>query len=184
MQSLANHFLIAMPSLADPNFRHSVTLICAHDEQGCMGIVVNQPLDMSLAELFKAAHMDSSKLVRPAQTVWLGGPVRTEQAFVLHRPGSKWDGSLSIGSELQLTTSRDLLDALADGMDLPDCFIALGYAGWDSGQLEAEMADNAWVFADSDPELIFRTPVEQRWARAAHLAGIDLERMSTETGHA
>ncbi len=184
MQSLTNHFLIAMPSLQDPNFHQSVTLICAHDEQGCMGIVVNQPVDMSLAELFSGVNMEADKLVHPDQAIWLGGPVRTEQAFVLHRPCGEWENSLSISEDLQLTTSRDLLDALADGLDVPDCLIALGYAGWDSGQLEREMADNAWVYAAADPELVFRTPVEQRWSAAARLAGIDLSRMSTETGHA
>ena len=184
MQSLTNHFLIAMPSLSDPNFHQSVTLICAHDEQGCMGIVINQPLDMSLAELFSGVDMSAKKLTQPGQAIWLGGPVRTEQAFVLHRPCGDWENSLTVSDELQLTTSRDLLDALADGLDVPDCLVALGYAGWDSGQLEAEMADNAWVFAEANPDLIFNSPVEQRWARAARLAGIDLNRMSTETGHA
>jgi putative transcriptional regulator len=149
-----------------------------------MGIVVNQPLDMSLAELFSGADMTTEKLAQPGQTIWLGGPVRTEQAFVLHRPCGVWENSLTVSDELQLTTSRDLLDALADGLDVPDCLVALGYAGWDSGQLEAEMADNAWVFAEADPDLIFNSPVEQRWAMAARLAGIDLNRMSTETGHA
>ena len=149
-----------------------------------MGIVINQPLDMSLAELFSSVGMPTDKLKQPHQAIWLGGPVRTEQAFVLHRPCGDWEYSLSVSSELQLTSSRDLLDALGDGLDVPDCLVVLGYAGWDSGQLEIEMADNAWVFAEADPDLIFSLPVEQRWSRAAKLAGIDLSRMSTETGHA
>jgi putative transcriptional regulator len=184
MQSLTNHFLIAMPELHDENFERSVTLIVQHDEQGAMGLVVNQPLDLQLVDLLKDAQIDSHFLQRKDQLVWCGGPVRMEQGFVLHDKPGLWQHTLEVSDQLYVTTSRDLLEALASGLELENYLVMLGYAGWGAGQLEQEMAQNSWVFAEASSEVIFDTPVSQRWSRAAALAGIDLSRMSNYSGKA
>lgn len=184
MQSLSNHFLIAMPDLRDENFERSVTLIVQHDEQGAMGLVINQPLDLQLIDLLDDAQIDSHFLQRRQQSVWSGGPVRMEQGFVLHDKPGVWQHTLKVSDELFVTTSRDLLEALASGLELENYLVLLGYAGWGAGQLEQEMAQNSWVYARASNEVIFNTPVNQRWERAAALAGIDLSRMSSYSGKA
>lgn len=184
MQSLANQFLIAMPTLHDPNFEQGVTLICHHDVDGAMGIVVNKPLNLHLRQLLDEAGIDSHAMRIADTSAWFGGPVRVQQGFVLHEPCGDWAGTLPVSAALQLTTSRDILEAIGSGEVAPRCLVALGYAGWGAGQLEQEMADNAWVYAPASNEVLFATPAEERWQRAAQLAGIDLDRLTGLSGHA
>jgi len=184
VKSLANHFLIAMPGLNDENFGHSVTLICHHDDEGAMGVVINQPLDVSVAELFNNAGLATSKLLYPGHPVWFGGPVRQEHLFVLHDSSNMWDNTLQINHNLCLTTSVDFLDALAGGREPGQYLLALGCAGWAPEQLEYEMSENSWVFATADNEVIFNTPAGDRWEAAARLADIDLTKMSYYSGKA
>ena len=184
VKSLANHFLIAMPSLEDENFGHSVTLICHHDDEGAMGVVINQPLDVSVAELFSNASLATGQLLHPAHPVWFGGPVRQEHLFVLHDKEHKWDNTLQVSDDLYLTTSADFLEALTDGQELGQYLLALGCAGWAPGQLEHEMSENSWVYATADNQLIFNTPTSERWESAARLADIDLTKMSYYSGKA
>ncbi len=180
--NLTNHFLIAMPMLEDPNFFHTLTYICSHDEQGAMGIVINRPMEVELSDVL--AHMDitASDFSAGILPIYQGGPVQPERGFVIHTPVGHWDAMMQTGS-LGITTSRDILVALANGEGPEKTLIALGYAGWGSGQLEREMADNTWLSTLADEHILFDTPAEQRWQAAASKLGVDLNLLSTQAGH-
>ncbi len=181
--SLRNHFLIAMPGMHDSSFAHSVTYICEHSTQGAMGIVINNPMGLSLGDIFGQMQLPiNPKLAE--QPVVAGGPVQTERGFVLHPAGSEWQSSLQVSPELSLTASRDIIEALAEGRGPDKFLIALGYAGWGEGQLEAEIAANAWLTLPADQQIIFNTPFEQRWTTAALPLGIDVNLISSVAGHA
>lgn len=181
---LNNHFLIAMPALADPNFFHSVTYICEHNEQGAMGIVINQPLDISLSDVLAHMQMSNENEVIGTAPVYLGGPVQTDRGFVLHEPAGEWDSMLEVTETIAVTTSRDILQALNDGKGPDRSLVALGYAGWGEGQLEHELVENAWLTCPADSAIIFDTPIENRWTAAAASLGIDLNTISDTFGHA
>ena len=181
---LTNHLLIAMPQLADPNFAQTVALICEHTDKGALGIVLNKPLPMKLSDVLSQMKLEPSSERIGEQPVLRGGPVHTDRGFVLHRPGGQWDHTHKVSEHIQVTTSRDVLAAMARGEGPSDAFIALGYAGWESGQLEREMKDNAWASVPVDARLVFELPFEQRWAGAWRLLGIDVDRLSPEAGHA
>ena len=181
--SLANHFLIAMPALDDPNFQRSVTLICQHDEQGAMGIVINRTADYSLGELLSQLDIeDHAELA--AVPVLAGGPVQPDRGFVLHDDPREWNSTLRFGTGLAVTTSRDILDAMARGEGPANVLVALGYAGWTAGQLEAELAQNSWLTAPAEQAIVFRTPLAERWRAAARAMGVDLSRLADYAGHA
>lgn len=181
---LTNHFLIAMPQLDDPNFLHSVTYICQHDAEGAMGIMVNRPLEMQLQEIFDHLDIANSDLALGRQPVYSGGPVQTDHGFVLHTPSKNWQGTLFISDEIALTASSDILGDIASHTGPDHTLVALGYAGWGPGQLEEEMAQNAWLSVPADASIIFDLPYEQRWHAAAALLGIDLKLISEYAGHA
>ena len=181
---LTNQFLIAMPRMDDPNFAQTVTLVCEHSERGALGIVVNRTLPMTLGDVFEQLGLESSKSRVNDQAVLRGGPVQTERGFVLHSPSGKWESTLPFSERMHLTTSRDILDALAAGEGPDSAVIALGYAGWEAGQLDEEMARNAWLTVDADERLIFETPVDDRWQAAARLLGVNLLSLSSDAGHA
>ena len=181
---LTNQFLIAMPSLADPNFHRTVTLMCAHSEDGAMGIVINRPLDIKLTSVLD--HMSIEATSRDAEQVPVlqGGPVQRERGFVIHHPPGDWDAVLRVGDEIGIATSKDILSAVAEGRGPERIAIALGYAGWGAGQLEHELQQNAWLSGPADSRIIFDTPYEDRWASAARLLGIDPHHLSGDAGHA
>jgi putative transcriptional regulator len=181
---LTNQFLIAMPGMADPNFAQTVTLICEHSDQGALGIVVNQALPMSLAEVFDELGLDCAPSAITQQAVLRGGPVQADRGFVLHTPGGHWESSLPFSERMHLTTSRDILDALAQGSGPERAVVALGYAGWDAGQLEEEVANNAWLTVAADERLIFETPMEERWEAAGRLLGVNLLHLGSGSGRA
>jgi putative transcriptional regulator len=181
---LTNQFLIAMPGMDDPNFAQTVTLVCDHGEQGALGIVINRPLGMDLGDVFAQLGLDASKSRVARQPVLHGGPVQTDRGFVLHSPGQGWESTLPISDRLHVTTSRDILDALAGGGGPERAVIALGYAGWEAGQLEDEVARNAWLTAPADESLLFEVPAEDRWQAAGRLLGINLLHLSSDAGHA
>ena len=181
---LTHHFLIAMPSMADPNFTRGVTYVCQHTPEGAMGILINRPSDFRLGEVLKQMNM-STELEEVADApVYIGGPVQPERGFVLHDPIGEWDSSFRINDELSVTTSRDILAAMAEGKGPKRALIALGYSGWSAGQLESEMRDNAWLTSKASLDLIFETPLERRWIAAAALVGVDLTTLSDYAGHA
>jgi putative transcriptional regulator len=181
---LTNHLLIAMPALADPNFAQTVTVVCEHTDKGALGIVVNKPLPMTLSEVLMQLNIAPGSESIAAQPVLRGGPVSTDRGFVLHRPGGTWDHSHRVSDTVQVTTSRDVLAAMARGEGPDDAFIALGYAGWEPGQLEREIRDNSWLSMPLDAGMVFDLPYEDRWNAAWRLLGIDMHMISRTAGHA
>jgi len=182
---LTGQLLIAMPAMADPNFSRTVTYVCEHSDHGALGIVINRPLDdMDLGEVFAQLSLQPHDPALARQPVLRGGPMQVERGFVLHEPGRQWDATVAVGESVHLTTSQDVLAAIAAGTGPRRVLMALGYAGWGAGQLEAEMAANAWLTAPGDPAILFDTPFEARWAAAARLLGINPAMLSSEAGHA
>ncbi len=181
---LANQLLIALPSLADTNFSRSVALICQHDEDGAMALIVNRASEYTIGEVFGQMGVEGGDEALRSQPVLAGGPVHAERGFVLHDGGMRWDSTLEIASELFLTTSRDILEAMARG-DGPDhVVVALGCAGWGGGQLEQELTENDWLTAPADGELLFSLPLEARWEAAAGRIGVDFAHLADYAGHA
>ena len=182
--SLTNHFIIAMPGLMDENFNQAVTYICEHDDNGTFGIIINRESEISLDDVMQQMKIHYHPDDADAEQVFTGGPVQANRGFVLHRPIGNWDSSLIVNDSIALTTSRDILEAIADNRGPDDNIITLGYAGWGPGQLEQEMADNTWLSCPAEEQIIFNTPVEERWQAAASLIGVDLQLMSNDAGHA
>jgi len=182
--SLKNQLLIAMPSLQDPNFARTVTYICEHGDHGAMGIVLNRPTDLCLTDILQHMQIEGGLGEAGGQTVYLGGPVEEERGFVLHTHTEPWDSTLAIDSEISITTSRDILEAMARGAGPSRTLVALGYAGWGAGQLEREIQENAWLSGPADQTILFELPPEQRWEAAARLLGVDVHLLSSEAGHA
>ena len=182
--SLANQLLVAMPSLTEGGFAQTVVLICEHSEQAALGIVLNKPLDMKLADVMAQMKLAPNDIRIGERPVLRGGPVHVDRGFVLHRPGGSWDTTHRVSEHVQVTTSRDVLAAIAHGEGPQDAFVALGYAGWDAGQLEREMLDNAWLSLPMDERIVFDLPFEERWQAAWQLLGIDSSRVSFVAGHA
>jgi len=182
--NLSNRFLIAMPTLQDADFYRTVTYICEHDEQGAMGIIINRPLDLELADILEQMDINPDTPEAIHQPVFSGGPVQTERGFVLHPSNQSWDATNKITDEISITTSKDILHAIAAGNGPEQSLVALGYAGWGAGQLEKELAENTWLSGPADAQIIFSHPPEQRWQAAAQLLGVDLNLISGQTGHA
>lgn len=182
--TLANQLLIAMPGMADPNFSSTVTLICEHNDEGALGIVINRPMTMKLAGLFEQLDLEDPDPGTADDPVLMGGPVGPERGFVLHDTSHSYENSLPVSDDICLTLSRDIIDAMATG-DGPDkALVALGYAGWEAGQLEHEMLANSWLNVPATPDIVFDMPFIDRWSAAAREIGIDISRMSTDAGHA
>ena len=182
--SLTNQLLIAMPGMEDPNFSTTVTLICEHNDDGALGIVINRPLELKLSGLFKQLDVDDPDPLTAEKPVLMGGPVGPERGFVLHGPGGDYENSFVVSEDIHLTLSRDVIDAMATG-DGPDkSLVALGYAGWQPGQLENEMLANSWLNVPASPDIIFDMPFGQRWMSAAQTLGIDISQISPDAGHA
>ncbi|HID82406.1 MAG TPA: YqgE/AlgH family protein [Chromatiales bacterium] len=182
---LANHFLIAMPDMADPNFAETLTLICEHNDDGALGFVINRPTDIPIQELFEQQGIEFDPQHNIGQEpIHFGGPVHAEQGFVLHSSERTWDTTLSVSPDFKITASRDIISAVAKGEGPGKVIFLLGYAGWGPGQLEEEISANAWLTTEADPGIVFNTPVEQRWQAAAQRLGIDLNLINTDAGHA
>ncbi len=185
---LTGHFIIAMPGLLDENFDHTVTYICEHDENGTFGIIINRQTDITVNEII--SQMETEKNISRTQStakpqsVYLGGPVQQGRGFILHKPEGNWDSTLKINDSMALTTSRDILEAIARNEGPKQAMIALGYAGWGAGQLEQELATNTWLSCPAEEQIIFNTPASKRWQAAADLLGVDLQLLSNESGHA
>jgi putative transcriptional regulator len=182
--NLTRHFLIAMPAMVDPNFSHTLTYVCEHNPDGALGIVVNRPTDMTLQTLFEQIDIPLGDKGSAEARVHFGGPVQVDRGFVLHRPLGNWQSTLAISDDLGLTTSKDVLEAVGRGDGPSDVLVSLGYAGWSAGQLEQELAQNAWLTVEADPDLMFDVPAEARLPAAMRLLGIDFSRLSDAVGHA
>jgi len=186
MQSvnLTHHFLIAMPNMADPHFSRTLTYICEHNEQGALGLVVNRPLDMTLSKLLEQVRIPVTVPECGSIPIHFGGPVQTDRGFVLHAPLGQWQSTLAVGSDIGLTTSKDILQAAAKGEGPAQMLVTLGYAGWAPGQLEHELAQNAWLTVAAQPGVMFELPAEERLAAAMELLGVNFASLSEHAGHA
>ena len=181
---LTNHFLIAMPAMGDPNFDRTVTFLCEHNEAGALGLVINRPTNLDLSDIFSQISANSDDPAVNSLPVLQGGPVQVERGFVIHDGDHEWNSTLKVSDAVKVTTSRDILEAMAAGEGPASTLVAIGYAGWGAGQLEAEMAANAWLTVPATTEILFGMPFDQRWRAAAALIGIDLDLLSPEAGHA
>lgn len=184
-QSFENHFLIAMPSMQDPYFSRSLTYICEHNENGAMGLVINQPVGMSLKELLSQADKDAVVLEEKASDIVVaGGPVSQDRGFILHTTKPGYSSSLVLTSDIMVTTSKDILSTLGDGSGPEKAIVALGYAGWTAGQLEEEIQQNSWLIIEADLELLFDVPIHKKWQSAVQKLGIDIWQLGPDVGHA
>jgi putative transcriptional regulator len=185
---LTNQFLIAMPGMADDNFAGSVVYLCEHSEKGALGLVINKPIDIKLKNLFEKVDLTLDREDLAEAPVYFGGPVQTERGFVLHEKmgtdGSPFNSTLEIPGGLEMTTSKDVLEAMSAGGGPKKVLVTLGYSGWGAGQLEDEIGRNGWLTVQADPQIIFDTPAEQRYERAVRLLGIDPRMLSQDAGHA
>jgi putative transcriptional regulator len=187
--NLTNQFLIAMPGMADETFAGAVVYLCEHTDKGALGLVINKPIDIKLPKLFEKVELTLDRDDLAEVPVFFGGPVQTERGFVLHErvgdEGSHYNSSLSIpGGGLEMTTSKDVLEALSNGAGPKKLLVTLGYSGWRAGQLEDEIGRNGWITVDAQPGIIFDTPVEQRYNKALSLLGIDAGSLMQGAGHA
>ena len=187
--NFTHHFLIAMPGLEDETFAKSVIYMCEHSERGALGLVINKPSDITLKKLFEKVELPLHREDLTQAPVFQGGPVQTERGFVLHEtvvmPGNEsvYASTMTIPGGLEMTTSKDVLEALSTGYGPRKVFISLGYSSWGQGQLESEISDNSWLTVAADPAVIFDTPVEQRYDKALKLLGLESWMLSPEAGH-
>ncbi|SMB21186.1 hypothetical protein SDENCHOL_10192 [Sterolibacterium denitrificans] len=188
---LTHNFLIAMPAMTDPNFARTLTYICEHNEQGALGIIINRPMDLDLATLFERVNIPFDVTGRHremgAMPIYYGGPVQTDRGFVLHRPLGEWQSTLAVregATDIGLTSTRDILVGIGANGQPADILVSLGYAGWSAGQLEWELAQNAWLNVAADPRIIFELPPEERLSAAMQLLGVDFANLSDVAGHA
>jgi putative transcriptional regulator len=181
---LTNQFLIAMPTMADPNFDRTVVYVCEHSDKGAMGVVINRPTELTLASLFDKIDLRLEIAPWRDEPVLYGGPVQTERGFVLHTPAGNYGSTLNVAEDIGLTTSKDVLEAVADGNGPPRLLVTLGYAGWAAGQLESELARNGWLNVAADARVIFETPLPARFDAALRLLGVDPLHLTGQAGHA
>lgn len=185
MQSLQNYLLIASPSMDDPYFARTVTYICEHNEHGAMGLIINQPVGMKLKELVKQVDDKAEVIDEKAQDIILaGGPVSQNRGFILHSSQPGWASSLTMTSELMVTTSKDIISSLGNKEAPEKSLIMLGYAGWTAGQLEEEIQTNSWLMVEADNDILFDTPIHKKWETAVQRLGIDVWQLGPDVGHA
>ena len=194
--NFVGHFLIAMPSMTDPVFGGSVVYLCEHTADGALGVIINKPTDMTMETLFKRIDLaleivpSSLEKLQSAESgldqrpVMFGGPVQVERGFVLHAMTDQFSSMIKVSDDVALTTSKDVLEAVGHGSGPADFLVTLGCSGWSAGQLEAEIGSNGWLTVAADSDILFRTPVEERFAAALNLLGVDPMMLSGEAGHA
>jgi putative transcriptional regulator len=183
-QTLVGQLLVAMPGMLDPNFHRTVTYVCEHGDTGALGIVINRPLGMDVAEVLEQLSLQPTETNYLAQPVMRGGPVQAERGFVIHESPQNWESTTEVGQSIYVTTSKDILSDVAAGNGPGRMLMALGYAGWDAGQLEQEIRQNAWLTVPASTSLVFETPYERRWTAAAESIGVDPANLSLHAGNA
>lgn len=184
-KSLKNHLLIATPTMEESYFSRSVAYLIEHNEEGAMGIVVNQLAGMTLEELMNMTETNSVvDHFHANNPVMMGGPVSRDRGFILHSTQVGWNSSMELNSEIMITTSKDILDVIGNEQGPEESIIALGYSGWSAGQLEKELEDNSWLTVEADKDILFKVPVEDKWQAAIDKIGIDIWRLSPDVGHA
>jgi putative transcriptional regulator len=181
---LDDQFIVAMPTLTDSIFSHTAIYLCQHNADGALGIVINRVSNMKLKEIFMQMDIPIKSTTAAEAPVYFGGPVQQERGFVLHTTGGKWAITMPISDTMSLTTSRDIIEAIARGEGPERYFVALGYAGWGRGQLEQEMLANSWLNTPFGAPILFDTPIDLRWKMAASQIGIDINQLTLGAGHA
>ncbi len=182
--SLTGHLLIAMPAMLDPNFHRTVSYICEHSDQGALGLIINRPLDMDFGEVMEQLDLSAARPGISSQPILQGGPVELQRGFVIHQQPKQWDATVAVTDSIFVTTSQDILGAMAAGSGPNKAQLVLGYSGWGPGQLEREITENAWLSVPAEPKLIFEVPFEQRYEESVALLGVDLSSLSSQAGHA
>ncbi|KJY81433.1 hypothetical protein TW81_18495 [Vibrio galatheae] len=186
--NLTNHFLVAMPGMKDPYFKRSVIYVCEHNEDGAMGLMINAPIDITIGKMLERVDVESTqpKLMTESlqKPVLNGGPVSEDRGFILHQPKDEYESSIKMTDHLSVTTSKDILGVLGTEAEPNHYIVALGYAGWEPGQLESELSENSWLTVEADPDVMFDTPINERWQKAVQMLGIDVAQLSSDIGHA
>ncbi|ATA26553.1 hypothetical protein BIY26_06670 [Brenneria goodwinii] len=186
--NLQHHFLIAMPALQDPVFKRSVVYICEHNEDGAMGLIINKPMEQFTVEnvlkKLKINPTPRDPSINLDKPVFSGGPLADDRGFILHTPRSGFGSSISISEDTMITTSKDVLETLGTADQPENMLVALGYSAWEEGQLEDELLDNTWLTTPADKDILFNTPIAERWRAAAKKLGVDIHNIATEAGHA
>ncbi|NLS12877.1 YqgE/AlgH family protein [Vibrio sp. SM6] len=186
--NLKNHFLVAMPGMKDPYFEHCVIYICEHNDEGAMGLMINAPIDITVGNMLEQVDVHSPHPQLMVESlkmpVYNGGPVAEDRGFILHRPHDDYESSIQMTDELTVTTSRDILSVLGTEAEPRSYLVALGYSGWSAGQLETELAENSWLTIEADAQIIFDTPITERWSKAVQKLGFDAAQLSNQVGHA
>ncbi len=181
---LTGQFLIAMPSLEDPEFQQTVTYICAHTSEGTMGVVINRPMEIGLGEILSQMELETEDPDIEKTQVFQGGPVQQDRGIIIHEPPTTWDSTINVTDNLGVATSRDILEAISKGDGPTKSLVALGYASWGAGQVEKELAENSWLSVQADERILFDVPPAKRWKKATELLGFDLHQISRDIGHA
>ncbi len=182
--NLTNHFLIAMPNMADPHFSRTLTYVCEHNDNGALGVVVNRPIDMTLQDLLERLSLKPIDREAGSAPIYFGGPVQTDRGFVLHEPAGDWQSTLRVHEAIGLTTSKDILEAVSQGAGPARMLVTLGYSGWSPGQIESEIAQNAWLTVEARDAILFDLPAGERLPAAMELLGLDYARLADVAGHA
>ena len=182
--NLTHHFLIAMPAMEDPDFTRSLVYVAEHNDEGALGVVINRPIDLTVEDLFERVDIPLDAKDLGDAPIYFGGPVQTDRGFVLHRPVGEWQSSLKVNADIALTSSKDILQAVGSSGEPSEVLITLGYSGWGAGQLEEELAQNAWLTVPADAQIIFSLPPDERLSAAMQLLGIDFTNLSDVAGHA
>jgi putative transcriptional regulator len=182
--SLSNHLLIAMPTLRDPNFERSVIYICEQRDEGAVGLIINRPMSFSLSLVFEQLNIDPIRVEQNSAPLMFGGPIQPERGFVVHRQLGEWRSSLLLQDEVTVTTSNDIIRAIAKDQGPKDVLVTLGYSGWDAKQLEKEISDNVWLVCPYRSEILYEVPFEERWDYAGLTLGIKMNQLTMGAGHA
>jgi putative transcriptional regulator len=184
INSLANHLLIAMPSLHDPNFEKTVIYICEHRDEGAVGLIVNRPMQFSLSVVFDQLEIEPVGIEQSHLPLMFGGPIQPERGFVVHKDLGEWRSSLFLQEDVTVTTSNDIIRALAENKGPKKVLVTLGYSGWVENQLEREILDNVWLVCPYHSEILYDVPFEDRWEYAGTTLGVKMNQLSASTGHA
>lgn len=184
ISSLANHLLIAMPSLTDPNFERTVIYLCEHHDQGSVGLIINRPMQFPLSIVFEQLNIEPIQVEKNRLPLLFGGPVQPERGFVIHKQMGGWRSSLLLQDEVTVTTSNDIIRAIAQDNGPKDSLVTLGYSGWNEDQLEKEVMDNIWLVCPYKSEILYDVPFEDRWEYAGLTLGVKMSQLSSSVGHA
>ncbi|HRD70490.1 MAG TPA: YqgE/AlgH family protein [Legionella sp.] len=184
INTLANHLLIAMPSLNDPNFERTVIYICEHHDQGSVGLIINRPMQFPMSIVFEQLKIEPLRKEHNAMPLLFGGPIQPERGFVIHKQTGGWRSSLFLQDEVTVTTSNDIIRAIAVDSGPKDVLVTLGYSGWTDHQLEQEVMDNVWLVCPYKSEIMYDVPFEDRWEYAGTTLGIKMSQLTSSAGHA